>query len=192
MTSAPAIKPKLIIKRVLSVLPERSQNVLARRYGIHDESGEPMTLEAIGEQYGITRERVRQIENHAIETIRRSEAFAREAEQFELLKKFLENLGGIVREDELLEIFGKDPVTRNHAHLLFILGEAFKKHKEDDEFHHHWHANETLAGKVHEALRVTEKQISESDLVPESEIISLFLANLRAVDERYRNADIAR
>ena len=49
---------------LLLVLDEREQNVLRLRYGL--DSGEPMTLKAIGEQIGLTRERVRQMERDAI------------------------------------------------------------------------------------------------------------------------------
>jgi DNA-directed RNA polymerase sigma subunit (sigma70/sigma32) len=37
-----------------------------------------MTLEAIGKKYNITRERVRQIENHAVATIRKSKEYQKE------------------------------------------------------------------------------------------------------------------
>ncbi len=52
------------MRQLLLVLDEREQNVLRLRYGL--DSGEPMTLKAIGEQIGLTRERVRQMERDAI------------------------------------------------------------------------------------------------------------------------------
>ena len=54
-------KPKQVTKHFLSVLPRRAQDVITKRYGLGTEV-KKMTLEAIGESYGITRERVRQIE----------------------------------------------------------------------------------------------------------------------------------
>ena len=64
-----SFKPKTVVKRLLSVLPERAQNVLMSRYGLGKDTS-PETLEAIGQEYGITRERVRQIENYALAMIR--------------------------------------------------------------------------------------------------------------------------
>ena len=48
--------------------PERERSVLELRYGLVGD-GEPMSLEAIGRELGITRERVRQIEATALETL---------------------------------------------------------------------------------------------------------------------------
>ncbi len=56
------------LRKALGVLPERERTVLQLRYGI-DGDREPMSLEAIGRELGITRERVRQIEANALETL---------------------------------------------------------------------------------------------------------------------------
>lgn len=52
------------VKKTLDILNERERDVIVRRYGLDGES--PMTLEDIGKIYGITRERVRQIESKAM------------------------------------------------------------------------------------------------------------------------------
>lgn len=57
------------IADLLDQIDERESNILRLRYGL--DSGEPMTLEKIGEQLGLTRERVRQIENEALEKLHR-------------------------------------------------------------------------------------------------------------------------
>jgi RNA polymerase primary sigma factor len=54
------------LQEALLALPDRERHVLVLRYGLLDE--EPQTLEEIGRQLGLTRERVRQIE---VETLRR-------------------------------------------------------------------------------------------------------------------------
>jgi RNA polymerase sigma factor (sigma-70 family) len=52
----------------LSVLPEREAKVVALRFGFVDD--EPQTLEEIGQQFGVTRERIRQIEVKALAKLR--------------------------------------------------------------------------------------------------------------------------
>lgn len=59
---------KEIIESVLSTLTKREADVLRRRFGL--ETGEPQTLEEIGQSYGITRERIRQIETKAMRKMR--------------------------------------------------------------------------------------------------------------------------
>ena len=53
---------------VLDGLTEREQTVLRRRYGIDD--GIPRTLEDVGKEFNVTRERVRQIEAKALKKLR--------------------------------------------------------------------------------------------------------------------------
>lgn len=45
----------------VDVLRPRYRKMMLMRYGMSSESNEPMTLEAIAQDFGITRERVRQI-----------------------------------------------------------------------------------------------------------------------------------
>ena len=49
------------LRKALDELPERERRVLELRYGL-DQEHDPMSLESIGKELGITRERVRQIE----------------------------------------------------------------------------------------------------------------------------------
>jgi RNA polymerase primary sigma factor len=57
-----------VVQRALRSLPEREQFVLERHYGL---SGAPQTLQQIGAELGLTRERVRQLEAHALATLSR-------------------------------------------------------------------------------------------------------------------------
>ena len=56
------------LHKAIADLPDREQKVLNLRYGMNGDR-EPMSLEAIGKELGITRERVRQIEANALETL---------------------------------------------------------------------------------------------------------------------------
>ncbi|MCB8914460.1 MAG: sigma-70 family RNA polymerase sigma factor [Thermoleophilales bacterium] len=56
------------IRRVLSSLPEREREVLIMRYGLGGMN--PRTLEECGEAFGVTRERVRQIETSTLRKIK--------------------------------------------------------------------------------------------------------------------------
>jgi len=61
-----------VLRRAVAQLPDRERDVLKLRYGLNDDGdgdGDPASLEAIGRQLGITRERVRQIEARALERL---------------------------------------------------------------------------------------------------------------------------
>jgi RNA polymerase primary sigma factor len=56
------------VQRALSVLPQRDREVLELRYGLNGRK--PMTLEEVGEAFGVTRERIRQIENNTLKRLK--------------------------------------------------------------------------------------------------------------------------
>lgn len=66
-----AIRPKLLRKQledVLQSLTEKEQKVIRYRFGLSGER--TRTLEEIGNEFGVTRERIRQIENKALRQLR--------------------------------------------------------------------------------------------------------------------------
>jgi DNA-directed RNA polymerase delta subunit len=184
-----SFKPKQVVKHLLASLPDRARDVLVSRYGL-GKSTDKMTLDAIGKQYGITRERVRQIENYALQNIRKSDAYKAQKAVFTEIEESLEGLGGIVVEDELLTHFAKDDSTRNHVHFLLVLGDNFDKRKEDEEFNHRWHVGDEHAQKIEESLKKLYTGLSDEDLLPESEMINRFLNHLEGVSEKYKNQEI--
>jgi len=54
------------LSELLDVIDEREATILRMRYGLGSEGGEQMTLKEIGKIVGLTRERVRQIEQEAL------------------------------------------------------------------------------------------------------------------------------
>ncbi len=56
------------IQRALNALPERERQVIELRYGLRGH--EPLTLEEVGRAFGVTRERIRQIENNTLKKLK--------------------------------------------------------------------------------------------------------------------------
>lgn len=52
---------------VFAAVGARERAILASRFGLIDS--QPLTLEQVGSQFGVTRERIRQVENQAIRTL---------------------------------------------------------------------------------------------------------------------------
>lgn len=58
------------IRKILNQLSPKERDVLIMRYGL-DDNGEKKTLEEIGARYGVSRERIRQIENRAMSKLKK-------------------------------------------------------------------------------------------------------------------------
>ncbi|KAA9219076.1 MULTISPECIES: RNA polymerase sigma factor RpoD [Aerococcus] len=70
------------LNEVLDTLTDREENVLRLRFGLED--GQTKTLEQVGQQFGVTRERIRQIEAKALRKLRHPS-------RLKQLKDFLED-----------------------------------------------------------------------------------------------------
>jgi RNA polymerase primary sigma factor len=57
------------VRRALDALPERERQVIELRYGL--TGSDPLTLEEVGNTFGVTRERIRQIENNTLKKLQR-------------------------------------------------------------------------------------------------------------------------
>ncbi|HET7647607.1 MAG TPA: RNA polymerase sigma factor RpoD [Gaiellaceae bacterium] len=55
------------IEQALNALPERERQVIELRFGL--TGGQPCTLEEVGKAFGVTRERIRQIENNTLKKL---------------------------------------------------------------------------------------------------------------------------
>lgn len=191
MTNPITFKPKQVSKRILSGLQPRAYEVIVNRFGLTDD-GERKTLEAIGKKYGITRERVRQIENSAIALIRKSDSFKNEKDVFGELKSLMNTLGAILSEQHFLNYLSSDKLTQNYLHLFLTLGEDFTRHKEDDHFKAHWSIDHEMTDKVHTALKSIYESLSDDELISEGELITRFLENAKDLSEQYRTEEIAK
>lgn len=137
------------IAALLSVLPTRQKDVVHKRFGLKD--GRRRTLEEIGDEYGITRERVRQIENVAKVALVGSEHMDRLEWFFELLRSHFSAHGGMRAEHKLFDEDSEkffSPALKKHlarAYLYFLLSlhESFIRHPETDAFHTVWALAET-------------------------------------------------
>jgi hypothetical protein len=191
MANTVTFKPKQVTKRMLSGLPSRAYEVVVNRFGLTDDA-ERKTLEAIGKKYGITRERVRQIENSALSLIRKSDLFKNEKAVFEELKTLMHTLGAIVGEQDLLGHLSKDPLTQNHIHLYLTLGDEFTKHKEDDHFKTRWSVDSAISEQIHISLKNLYANLTDDELVPEADLVARFLDEVKNLSEEYKDAEIAK
>jgi hypothetical protein len=185
-----SFQPKQVTKKLLSNLNERGQDVLVKRYGLDAKNTSKATLEAIGKKYNITRERVRQIEEHSLAAIRKSDSYKDVVKYFEELHGVINDIGGIVSEQDLLEEISKTESVQNHVHFMLVVGNPFFKKKEDDHFAHRWYLNEELAEQVENSIKKLYESLSDEDIIPENEIIQNFLLHISNLSENYKNEEV--
>lgn len=147
------VSPKLNIRpyvdRVLRQLPDRNRDILASRFGIGKGGRE--TLESIGRRYNITRERVRQIEEASLAKLRTFVEFDELEPIFEQIGEYLQEKGGVLREDQLLDTI----VPRSqasHLSLVLHLGANFTPFKETDNYYAVWATSKDQAHTVQNIL----------------------------------------
>lgn len=173
-----SFSPKTVTKDLLADLPDRSRRVLADRFGLHGK-GESRTLDAIGREYGITRERIRQIENHSLVAVRESSAYEAHRATLEDLKRAVATLGGVVAEEVLLQELAKNESERNHLVFLLTVGHPFEDRREDSDFRARWHTDAGLAQQIEDALSALHESLEANKLTAEDEFLELFAKFLK-------------
>lgn len=135
---------KNVLAALLVDLQERSRDVIVSRFGIGRDNYE--TLEAIGKRYGITRERVRQIESDALKHIKSQEREEVLNPLLAALSGFVKSQGGVMEEEALRARFTSRHFTgvdnsgqyRGMVSLLLSVGDGFKRSVLTDDFSARW------------------------------------------------------
>ncbi len=149
---------KKIVSRLVDNLSDRSKDIILSRFGIGQDDYE--TLEAIGQRYGITRERVRQIEADALRHVKSPANEAVIKPVVTALGEFIKSRGGVMDESELKAGFAAshfetkpEPAQKYEGATMFFLNLAgnFVRTKEDDNFWPRW-AIDSLHLKNQEGL----------------------------------------
>lgn len=153
----------------LSSLTERQYQVLARRYGFH---GEPLTLEAVSEEFKLTRERIRQIENKILGKLKRPQYEDLIAPLLVVVNSAFEQAEGILTDGEAAEI-GRQLISEdvmNGLALIRLLSKTwgeFTGHKKEALWV--W-ANKNsvrldIQAQIVRVLRSTKAPMSEKELL---------------------------
>jgi hypothetical protein len=125
-----------IFLEILPELREREREIISRRFGLNGRERE--TLESIGKDFGVCRERIRQIQNVALKKLRPKLENYQEVFQFflEYFKKF----GNLRKEETLFNELGNRE-ERNEIYLLLSLNSSFSRFSENENFHSFWLTN---------------------------------------------------
>lgn len=154
-------------------LNPKQKEVIEKRYGLL--GNDPMTLESIGEDNGVTRERIRQIEEGALKALRKNIDSLKDT--VDELKYHLDVLGGIRREKRLLEELGHsmtdDPLKlerndkvagklQNHIWFLLDLAPQFNYLLEKKNNHAGWYREDSHLKKFDSITKFVKKELNKN------------------------------
>ena len=159
------------IKSVLQELKPKYADVIISRFGIDTDS---KTLEAIGKRYGITRERVRQIEEKALSILQNKRITDFLKNDFNLTKNFLEREGKVLPEYYLIENYGEGDKKAGALILLLHLNHDFYRHSGNKSIYPHWHISKIEQEKAISEILALEKELERNkELFNEKELFNL-------------------
>lgn len=153
---SPAETTKLLLKKLSS---RRMRDVLERRFGL--KGGRVHTLEAIGREYKITRERVRQIEADALRHLARHHESEECAPVFAALESHLREHGAVMAEEHLLATLADRRAHHPHLSLLLEVGNPFLHLPETEEFSTRWALERNTAQAVEGIGRAVVRELAQ-------------------------------
>lgn len=131
--------PNRVEKALLYLSNPRVKEVIERRFGLKD--GRFETLESIGKSHGITRERVRQIQDVGLKILKSDEVLSLFVPIFQNINDWFAEHGQIMGEEYLYSTLTN--ATQPHAlrgqlYLVLTLGEPYQRIINDVRFHPYW------------------------------------------------------
>lgn len=164
------------VEELLNNLPkERLRDVIGRRFGLKD--GNQATLEAIGKDYGITRERVRQIESDALRVLTERQNLARLEPIFECIDKLFEEHNYLIGEERLLNLLtgiSESHPVRSAAMIILTLGKPYQRFTECDKFYPHWVVKKQARNQAEKIIEYLVNYFDQQGQVfPAAEIVAI-------------------
>lgn len=157
----------LALEKLFSKFPERPKNIIKNRYGIKNE--DPKTLEEIGKEFKITRERVRQIIKETLRKTKKQEDGSLN-NILDKLKFTIQEKNGIIKETNLLSDSFE---LKEKGSLKFFLdlfdgisfkeipGELEKSWSTENFDHNEWRK---VKNEVIDILEKTKKPLTDQEI----------------------------
>lgn len=165
---------QLVSQAIENISNQRMKEIIWLRFGLKD--GQRQTLEAIGQKYGITRERVRQVEEVAFFDFRKPALMELFKPAFRLIDNFLNQEGHVIKEERLLSaLTGVEHSHPSRGGLFFILtlGQPYQRFVESDKFYSLWTNSLDGLNKVNSLMNKLVRRLEErKEPVPLSYILS--------------------
>lgn len=160
---------KETLHSLVEVLPKRQKDVITQRFGL--DKGKSKTLASLGEKYGVTRERIRQIEAAALRILAKGAEHNKDIKSiYDKSIAHIESLGGVRRTDMLTDdlrfVLKDSSVDASTIELLFSIFRKPHFFADNREFFAYWYTtpekmklNKDFISKVAKLLKTKKEEI---------------------------------
>ena len=168
------VKLSSIFSQLFKQVSDREKQILEMRFGLDTHSKH--TLEAIGQKFGITRERVRQIENAAVKKLSTFEKETAITQLIAFAKYVLETNGGILEKHALLkgvltEINSDSESDMHYVELALLMNTDIITVHNTIKFHPYYYLRGIGASTVADVTSaITSSLKKKKDVIKLSEI----------------------
>jgi hypothetical protein len=175
---------------LISNLKEKQQKVILHRFGLSGRK--KLTLDAIGKDFGVTRERVRQIEAASLNRLRKLVVLDHNKPTFEKIKSILSENGGVIFEDGLINelILDLDQNRKEEIkkilRFILLLDEDIKSIEESESINAGWHLSALDKKMIEDIIKAFSQILESKGEVLEDEAI-LLEASKHTTVEKYKD-----
>jgi DNA-directed RNA polymerase delta subunit len=142
-------------------LPQRSKEIINKRFGL--STGETKTLDSIGKEYKITRERVRQIISDSFRKISKNKKAGAEFEraQYKIILEINAKSGIIKQSEALFKLSGGDPREKNSVSFFVGFLRDIKVAEAKGIIEKAWIVSEDIMGRIKEVDNIARNFLEE-------------------------------
>lgn len=167
-----------VLEDMFMVLTDKEKEVIIRRFSLNN--GPKETLEKIGKSFSVTRERVRQIENAALNKLRRTVDNTKLKMIIKHAKEALKENGSVMLESDLINAVllsvnhVETPIDGNAVRLAMNIDEDVLRIKYTNNYYPSWRLEDVKEKDVNVVCRVAQKVLrKENKVLHEQDLVKL-------------------
>jgi len=178
-----------VVEDLFLVLSPKEKEVIIKRFALDNKSR--LTLESIGKKFGVTRERIRQIEKIALTKLRRTADNTKLKLVTDLAQQILNKNGGLLTEEALVEqilstIKSSNEVDGNIVRLALIIHPDINQVKKADSIFPYFYAKTVAVEDVNTVNKKTIQLLDKKgDTMSEGKLLSDLALVFSAEDMQY-------
>lgn len=189
MSSNTKINLTDVIEEMFLVLTNKEKDVIVKRFSLDNKP--KRTLEYIGQQFSVTRERIRQIEKIALGKLRRTVQTTRLNVVNDIANKVIADNGGVLLETKLISevlnlIKSKDDVDANIIKLALNINANIDLAEKTNVYNPFWRIKDidlaTISSVIDSGIKILKKKDEVSN---ESKLVVQIRQNLGSSVEAY-------